>query len=254
MFISIVTVVFNGGKTIERTILSVLKQEFKDYEFIIQDGGSKDNTLEIVRSYEDKFEGRLKLFSEKDKGIYDAMNKGIAHANGDYIWMVNADDFIAEKSLSDIYGVCKVMDFKPCVLSGCLNMIEADTLKIKYTSSPYTKEGYENNCKRLKMGISHPATIVHKNVYSEIGVYDDRYYISADVDFCLRCYREGVDVEFFDKVVTNMTDGGVSNQYPIMKNMHDCNLRTSKFCNGWLHRVRYTTWYFCRLIALKLLR
>ena len=252
-FFSIITVVFNGGKTIERTIQSILKQEFKDYEYIIQDGGSKDNTLEIAHSYEEKFEGRLTIYSERDKGIYDAMNKGITQARGQYIWLVNADDYITDNSLNDIFDVCKAHDFKPCVLSGCLNMVDADTMKLKYTSTPYTKKSYEKSCKRLKMGICHPATIVHKNIYGKIGVYDDRYYISADVDFCLRCYRSGVDVEFFDKVVTNMSDGGVSNQFTIKKNMHDCKLRTAKFCNGWWHRAQYTIWFFCRLIALKIL-
>ena len=102
MFISIVTVVYNGEKTIRKTIESILCQEFKDYEYIIVDGLSKDNTVNIAREYERLFEGRLRIYSEPDKGIYDAMNKGIKLAKGDYIWLVNADDWIEKDALYNI--------------------------------------------------------------------------------------------------------------------------------------------------------
>ena len=99
MFISIVTVVYNGENSIRKTIESVLCQEFKDYEYIIVDGLSQDNTVSIAKEYEERFEGRLRIFSERDKGIYDAMNKGIRLAKGDYIWLVNADDWIEPDAL-----------------------------------------------------------------------------------------------------------------------------------------------------------
>ena len=251
MFISIVTVVFNGAMTIERTIQSVLKQGFKDYDYIIQDGCSKDNTLAIARSYEDKFEGRLTIYSEKDRGIYDAMNKGIAHAKGEYIWLVNADDYITDNALQAFYDFCKLTGFKEAVISSRMNLVDAETLQLKSTSSGGSLESYKNSCSKLKMGICHPASIVHRNIYKKIGVFDDRYYISADVDFCLRCYYANVPVLFTDLILTNMTDGGISNQLPIKKCIHDCNLRTSKFCKNWFHRIQYTVWYFIRLLIVK---
>ena len=94
MKFSIITICYNSEKTIERTIKSVLAQTYKNYEYIIVDGASKDGTLEIVKRFELQFDGRLKWKSEPDKGIYDAMNKGINMATGDVIGIVNSDDWL----------------------------------------------------------------------------------------------------------------------------------------------------------------
>ena len=96
---SIITICFNSSATIERTIKSVLAQTFTDYEYIIVDGGSKDSTLDIVKKYEPLFEGRMKWKSEPDKGIYDAMNKGIMRSSGEIIGIVNSDDWLETNTL-----------------------------------------------------------------------------------------------------------------------------------------------------------
>lgn len=250
-FISIVTVVYNGEKTIRKTIESVLCQSFKDYEYIIVDGLSKDNTLSIAKEYEERFEGRLRIYSERDKGIYDAMNKGIKHAKGDYIWLVNADDWMEPDALNDIYNYCKSEGFPTCVLSSCMNIIDAENGHIKHSTHGGDIKSYQKSCKKLGMGICHPATIVHKDVYNNIGAYDDRYYISADIDFSLRCYENKVDVRFLPTIITNMTDGGISNAFPIKKNIHDANLRAKKFSKGKLHYLTFMMWYILRLFVLK---
>ena len=250
-FISIITVSYNSGKTIERTIKSVLNQDFKDYEYIIQDGGSTDNTREVLDIYKSKFQGRLKFYFEADEGIYDAMNKGIKKARGKYIWLVNADDYLSDNALQDIYDYCNNLDKEECVISGRMNIIDAESGRFKSVSTQGSYEKYRNNCKHLKMGICHPATIVHRDIYEHIGLYDERYYISADIDFCLRTYFAKVPIKFTPLVLTNMTDGGISNKFPIRKNMHDCNLRLSKFCTSSSYRVRFTVWFFFRLLYLK---
>ena len=103
MKISIITATFNSAKTLSQTLESVLKQTYHDYEHIIVDGLSKDNTMEIVKQYEAKYNGKLKYISEKDTGIYDAMNKGIKMATGDVIGILNSDDIYAnEKVLQTI--------------------------------------------------------------------------------------------------------------------------------------------------------
>lgn len=94
MLFSIITVCFNSEKIIERTIKSVLEQSYQDYEYILVDGASSDRTLEIIHQYEPLFQGKMKLISEPDKGIYDAMNKGIRVASGELIGIVNSDDYV----------------------------------------------------------------------------------------------------------------------------------------------------------------
>ena len=96
MKISIVTAAWNSGATLRDTIESVLSQTYPDIEYIIVDGASKDNTVEIIREYESRFNGRLKWISEPDRGIYDAMNKGIRMATGDVVGILNSDDYFTD--------------------------------------------------------------------------------------------------------------------------------------------------------------
>lgn len=111
MKISIITVTYNSGKTLKNTIESVLKQTYTNYEHIIVDGLSKDNTMQLVKEYEQKYNGKLKYISEKDCGLYDAMNKGIKMATGDIIGILNSDDMYAhEKVLQEIVKKFKQTD------------------------------------------------------------------------------------------------------------------------------------------------
>lgn len=93
MKITIITATYNSGQTLTDTLESVLRQSYTDIDYVIVDGGSKDNTLDIIRRYEPRFEGRMRWISEPDKGIYDAMNKGIRMATGDVVGLLNSDDF-----------------------------------------------------------------------------------------------------------------------------------------------------------------
>ena len=212
VFISIITVVFNGEKTIDRTIQSILNQKFTDYEYIIQDGGSKDKTLEIAKSYENKFQGKLQIYSEKDKGIYDAMNKGISHASGKYIWLVNADDWIEPEALSNIYEFIIKSPRVCAIIAGWINVVSAETGDL-IRIGKCSELGYEKSCKKLSMGVCHPATVVSREVYDIVGLYDDRYYISADMDFILRCYKSNIVVDFLPIPLSNMTRGGISSVF-----------------------------------------
>ena len=99
---SIITVSYNSQQTITKTIDSVLNQTCKDFEYIIIDGNSSDNTISIIKSYEKKFGNKLRWISEKDKGIYDAMNKGITLSMGDFIWLVNSDDWLEIDALNQV--------------------------------------------------------------------------------------------------------------------------------------------------------
>lgn len=252
MFISIVTVVYNGENSIRKTIESVLCQEFKDYEYIIVDGLSQDNTVSIAKEYEDRFEGRLRVFSERDKGIYDAMNKGIKLAKGDYIWLVNADDWIEPDALRIIYEFSRnKLSGVNSIIAGWINVISGDTGKL-IRIGRCSAEGYEKAGKNLSMGVCHPATIIPREVYDAVGMYDDRYYISADMDFVLRCYYANVSVEFLSMPLSNMTRGGISSVFPVKKNLHDIWLRACKFKSNIVSRYFYMALSVIKFFIIKI--
>ena len=99
MKISIITATYNSGATLRDTLESVLQQDYSDYELVIKDGGSTDNTLDICREYEPRFEGRMKLLSSPDKGLYDAMNQGIRATTGEVVGILNSDDFYTSNDI-----------------------------------------------------------------------------------------------------------------------------------------------------------
>lgn len=210
MKFSIITISFNSENTIERTIKSVLTQTYKDYEYIIVDGASKDSTIDIVTRYEPLFEGRMKWQSEPDKGIYDAMNKGINVTIGEIIGIVNSDDWLEPDALDKVNNAFmsngQSLD---CIYSGGMLFHSANGT-IQRLMPNYS------SLKRYALvgdiaGIRHPATFVPKKVYNEYGKFDTRMKISADADFLLRFYFKGGEYLLIDEIVTNMSDGGASN-------------------------------------------
>lgn len=217
---SIVTVCFNSERTITRTIESVLQQKFKDYEYIIVDGASKDRTMDIVKSFETKFEGRLKYISEPDKGIYDAFNKGVRMSTGKYVWIVNSDDYIEPEALQVLADFISSHNWNTLpIISGGMKFV-SQTGKINSISMP-TGEGLERAYKNDYIGIPHPATLVPKEIYDRHGIFDTYYKIIGDNDWFHRVYAAGEKFEFVDFVITNMSDGGISNQFIYRKSLRD---------------------------------
>ena len=127
MKISVITATFNSGRTVRDTIESVLGQTYNDIEYIIVDGKSHDNTMEIVRGYEPRFGGRLRWVSESDKGIYDAMNKGLTMAKGDVVGILNSDDFYTSTDVLE--QVAKAMaDERVDAVYGDVHYVDANNL------------------------------------------------------------------------------------------------------------------------------
>ena len=136
MKISIITATYNSGATLRDTIESVLSQSCPDWQHVIVDGGSKDNTLDIIREYEPRYGGRLKWISERDKGLYDAMNKGIAMADGEVIGILNSDDFYSSK---DVLGrvARELVNPEVDAVYGDIHFVDDDDLNtsVRYYSS-----------------------------------------------------------------------------------------------------------------------
>ena len=227
-FFTIVTVCWNSDKTISRTIESVLGQNFQDYEYVIVDGGSTDNTIDIIKAYEQRFEGKLKYKSEPDKGIYDAFNKGIERAAGKYIWLVNSDDYIEPGVLGKLHNLVKdCNDGAEPIISAIMNCVSGNghTLYQVKSSPEKVAAAYRNNT----MGTIHPATIVPKRIYDLVGLYDINYKIIGDIDWFKRAYQANMPIMFADFVVTNFMVGGVSTASGSAKSRKDRRYLLRKF-------------------------
>ena len=208
VFFSIITVSYNSEKTIERTIKSVLNQSFQSFEYIIVDGASRDETMSIVKTYEEKFMGRMHYVSEPDKGIYDAMNKGIQMAHGEIVGIVNSDDWLDENALEVVYKITrKVIDYKTSVYTGDIRYYYIDgTTQVIH----YSQKDLDYYAKRYRLGINHPATFVPLKLYQDYGIFDINIRLQADSDFVDRLYHKGVPFVFIDSVLSNQSDGGAS--------------------------------------------
>lgn len=208
MMFSIITVTFNSGKTIRDTIESVLKQSYLNYEYIIKDGGSNDNTIEIVNEYAPLFGDKLKVISMPDKGIYDAMNKGIEMASGDIIGFLNSDDFYtSDDVLATIVEAFKMNDIDATY--GDVHFVKDGDLErcVRYYSSALFIRRYM----RLGFMPAHPSFYCKKSIYKKYGSFDTSYKIAADFENLLRIIFIGrIRTLYIKKDFVTMRTGGAS--------------------------------------------
>ena len=203
--ISIITATFNSEKTIEDTLKSVLSQTYDNYEHIIIDGKSTDNTLKIIKKYEKKYNGKLKYISEKDKGIYDAMNKGIKMASGDIVGLLNSDDkYFDTKVLEEINN--KINEDKLDGVYGNLLYVDEQTMTIP-------RREWISGIGKINSGWmpAHPTLYLNKKIYDNIGLYNLDYKIVADYDFIIRLFKtEQYKIGYINKNLILMRIGGAS--------------------------------------------
>lgn len=201
--VSIITVVYNGEKFIKKSIESVLNQTYKNIEYIIIDGQSKDQTLNIVKSYKDNID---LIISEPDDGLYDAMNKGIRHATGDIIGMINSDDYYNSSTVELIVSQYKIYG-NSYIYHGDMYIIdENDKIVEELNSIPLSKYFMKNGC-----SIAHPTSFIPKKLYIEFGLYDNNFNIVADYDLLLRfVLKNKVPHCHIDKKLAYFREGGIS--------------------------------------------
>jgi glycosyltransferase involved in cell wall biosynthesis len=205
MKISIITPTYNSAKTLARTIESVIAQNYSDLEYIVIDGASTDNTKEIVADYKDKL--NIKFVSEPDKGIYDAMNKGVKLATGDIIGILNSDDFYDNSDV--LNNVAKTFeDSKIDAVYGDIKYFSEDTNKV----SRYWKAGeYQEN--KLNNGwiIPHPALFIRKSIYDKCGLFNTDLKLAADYEFILRLLKiHKINIKYLPETFVRMYSGGAS--------------------------------------------
>ncbi|NVZ21664.1 glycosyltransferase family 2 protein [Pseudomonas costantinii] len=206
MKLSIITVCYNSASTIRDTIESVFSQDYGDIEYILVDGGSKDGTQEIIKSYGDRISH---FVSEPDKGIYDAMNKGVALATGDVIGILNSDDFY--ESSNSISSVVKAFERRPES-----DAIFGDVVFVNAPDLQKVTRFYRGNRFipwKLRFGWMppHPATFIRKSAYQKVGSYALKYKISADYEFFIRFFLvHRLKYAYINKVLVRMRSGGAS--------------------------------------------
>lgn len=200
MKISIVTVCYNSAETIERTIKSVIGQDFDKVEYIVIDGGSTDGTVDVIKRYEENISYWV---SEEDSGIYDAMNKGIEHATGDVIAFLNSDDWYEENILGEIARRFKEPQLQ--ILCGDMYCHKGETVTRYHVSEQKGRQAM-----RFEMGYPHQAMFVRTDLFNRYGKFNTQYQITADYDWLLRVYDRHVKIGITDRVLTNFRYGGVS--------------------------------------------
>ncbi|GKV90913.1 glycosyltransferase family 2 protein [Pectobacterium carotovorum] len=207
MKVSIITATYNSAKTISDTLESLNAQTYPDIEYIIIDGGSKDNTLSLIKSSCSRVSV---VVSEPDKGIYDALNKGILSATGDIIGFLHSDDFFAyPDAVKDI--VDAMHESNADAVYGDLNYISStdnDVIVRKWVSG-----GFDINKMKLGWMPPHPTFYMKRSCYQRFGSFDLSYRISADYDSLLRyLWIHKITVKYIPKVIINMRVGGMSNR------------------------------------------
>ena len=180
---SIITVTYNAGRVLETTIQSVSSQFYPNIEYIIIDGGSKDGTIDIIKHNESKINYWI---SEPDKGIYDAMNKGLRKATGDYVWFLNAGDVLKNESIVAEIAQIAEGNAMPDIIYGETDLMDMDG---SVFAERRLKTPERLSWKSFKMGmlVCHQTFIVKRVLAPE---YDLQYRLSSDFDWCIRCMRE----------------------------------------------------------------
>jgi glycosyltransferase len=204
--ISIITVSFNSQSTIKHTIKSVDSQDYLNKEFLLIDGSSNDWTLDIVSFLKDKINY---FVSEKDNGIYDAMNKGIKASSGDIIGILNSDDFYSSNQV--LSKVAKIFEESDCdCLYGDLVYVDKGDAR---NIVRYWKSGNFSK-KKLRMGwmLPHPTFFVKKEIYEKYGLYNLKLKTAADYEMILRLlHKDNIKVEYLPEILIKMRIGGESN-------------------------------------------
>ena len=205
MKVSIITSCYNREATIRGAIESVLEQDYPDIEYIVVDGASKDNSLAVINEYKN---GIDTIISEPDKGMYEAINKGIRAATGDIIGLIHSDDFLfSSHTISDIVKTFEEQDADMIYGNGVFVDYDDTNLMIRnWISGRYSKENVKNGWLPL-----HPTVYIKKECMDKWGLYDESYKIAADSDLLVRyLYEADLKVYYLNKYIVKMRMGGLS--------------------------------------------
>ena len=198
--VSIITPCYNSRKTIEKTLESVLHQTYSDIEYIVIDGGSVDGTLDIIKEYMPLFQGRMQYISERDEGVYSAMNKGLKKATGDLIGIINSDD-----------------QYETDAVEAAVSNLDGHPYEVIYGYCTYKyRNGYQMTMKNNHLDldkemIPHPTCFVTRKTYDRYGIFSEKYKIVSDYELMLRFHRVK-EIKFIQipETMASFMEGGLS--------------------------------------------
>jgi len=203
-YFSIITATYNSEENIKKCLDSIKSQTFKDFEHIVIDGLSSDNTINVIKS--NQTENQL-IVSEKDKGIYDALNKGIDRSNGKFIVFLHSDDvFLESNTLQKIHNF---LEDKQC------DGLWGNLIYVDKKSGRTVRRWRDNKFRSLYLGWMppHPTLVIKREIYDEIGKFDTQFKIAGDYDFCVRLFNSKMyQIECLDEFLIQMKTGGASNR------------------------------------------
>lgn len=208
--VTVITVVFNGEEHLEEAMRSVFHQNYDNIEYIVIDGGSTDKTISIINKYENMIDYWV---SEKDNGIYDAMNKGIKLATGKLIGILNSDDLYYQDTILKVVELYKESD-SPCVIYGDM---------IKFFNSKKENQSYHQgrmkdiNFQNHKITINHPTCFISKQLYKYYGFFNISYLYAADRELMIRFYKEKVDFLYLPTPLAKFRLGGETSNASLSK-------------------------------------
>jgi glycosyltransferase involved in cell wall biosynthesis len=198
--LSVITIVYNNARDIERTMLSVLNQTYPNIEYVVIDGLSTDGTLDIIEKYKDKLS---QLISEQDEGIYDAMNKGLAAATGDYIIFMNSgDEFYDKDTVARVFATAPNADIYYGETEMINDRLESLGQRRHKAPAKFTWRGF-----KYGMSISHQAIYIRREL---VELYDRQYQLSADIDWIIRAAKKAKTIVKVDGYVAKYLVGGMS--------------------------------------------
>ena len=207
MTISIITATYNSASTVRYTFDSILSQTYHDIDYIVVDGGSQDGTVDIIKEYEKRFDGRMRWISEKDNGIYDAMNKGIRMAKGGLIGILNSDDFFTSDDV--LYTVAENLTEDLDAVYGDIHFVQPDNLNkcVRY----YSSRNFRPWAVRFGYMPAHPPFYIRRCIYERYGLYSLEYKIAADFDMIVRLFcKYKIRAKYIEKDFVTMRTGGIS--------------------------------------------
>lgn len=253
MKVSIITATYNSEKTLRHTLESVLHQDYEQIEYIIVDGASKDGTLQLIKEYEPRFGGRMKYVSEPDKGLYDAMNKGLRMATGDVIGILNSDDFLNNSGIISLVAE-HMQTSNVDAVYGDVHYVDDNNLGkcVRY----YSSRVFSRGLMRLGFMPAHPSFYCKAEVYRDKGLFDTSFKQAADFELLLRLiYCQSISTKYIPTDFVTMRVGGLStsglkSHKAIMKDHHRALQANKVYSNYFLLALRYV-YKVAELVASK---